>query len=69
MQLLRASLLALTIISVGCAATRSGGTLSTGITAGDRVLSAFLAWDAGHQVQRLSTFRSRAAYSPVFGSA
>lgn len=69
MQLLRASLLALTIISVGCAATRSGGTLSTGITAGDRVLSAFYAWDAGHQVQRLSTFRFRAIYSPLFGSA
>lgn len=52
--------LALTIISVGCAATRSGGTLSTGITAGDRVLSAFYAWEAGHQVERLSTFRSPA---------
>jgi hypothetical protein len=44
MQLLRVSLLALTIISAGCAATRSGGTLPTGIAAGDRVLSAFYAW-------------------------
>lgn len=69
MQLLRTSpLVALTIISVGCAANRSGGALPTGITAGFRVLSAFYAWDAGHQVQRLSTFRSRAIYSPVFGS-
>lgn len=43
MQLFSLSL-ALTIVMAGCAAMRPAGTLPTGATAGDRVLSPFYAW-------------------------